>query len=92
MAATQDREVALANHVSMFAMGMLAQEEGYDPNDQGACVDALVRRGDEITRFTEICLPLLEEIDQRDLDSAATERLTVEAVATAWQKLQQEVG
>lgn len=91
MAATQDREVALANHVSMFAMGMLAQEEGYDPNDQDACVDALMRRGAEVVRFTEIGLPLLKEIDRPGLDSAVAERLTLEAVATAWKKFQQEV-
>ena len=91
MAATQDREVALANHVSMFAMGMLAQEEGRDPSDQDACVDALMRRGAEVVRFTEIGLPLLKEIDRPGLDSAVAERLALEAVATAWKKFQQEV-
>jgi hypothetical protein len=92
MAATQDRETTLSNLVSLCAMRLLATEEGYEPDDLAASVDAFKRRGDEVARFTEICLPLVKEIDQPGLDPVVAERLFLEAAATAWQQLKQEQG
>lgn len=91
MAATQDRETTLSNLVSMFAMRLLATEEGYEPDDLAASLDAFERRGNEVARFTEICLPLVKEIDQQDLAPVVAERLFLEAAAAAWQQLQREI-
>jgi len=91
MAATQPREIALSNSVSMFAMKMLAQEEGLDAADIGACVDVFIRRTDEVTRFHAICHPLVKEIDRPGIDLAVAERLILEALATAWHQFKQEL-
>ncbi len=84
-----NRQILMSNLVSHHAMQCLAMEEGLDPSSTSDTVDVWMRRKDEVIRFTELALPLLERIDQPGLDSVVAERLSLEALAAAWLQFKQ---